>query len=192
MTSTLHKPFPASWRAEILSTPPLIAPARRFVYPHSLPGEEQALERGALFLHVSPDSGADFLATCALGFAAEDLPSGVWSCPRAEELLAVAGGYAYLIDTRQPEQATLLEQRPVTALLAAPTEGMLLLAGFHNVLALGSDGVRWTSSRLSWEGLTLGELCDGKLHGTGWHMMDDNELPFVLDLRTGQHTGGGF
>ena len=166
-TSSLDA-FPHTWSVQVLRTPPLIAPARQFVYPQNIPGEEDALNRGALLLSVRPATGGSFLATCALGFRDPSLPSGVWSCPSEHHLLAVAGGYAYRVDTLHPGTAELLEQRPVTALLPAPEHGLILLAGFHDLLALGKDGVLWRSARLSWEGITLGQIHGQHLHGTGW------------------------
>ena len=184
--------FASSWTATVLRRPPLIAPARQFIYPHPVPGEEDALERGALLAEVRPASGGVFLATCALGFRDPSLPSGIWACPRPQSLLAVAGGYGYLIDTAKPEACLHLALRPVTAVLPAVAESIVLLAGFHEVCALDAKGVLWTSARLSWEGVQLGEVRDNQLHGLGWDMITDRELPFSIDLRTGEHQGGGY
>ena len=192
MNAIVHEEFPHTWSAQVLTAPPMIAPARQFVYPLYVPGEEDAMARGALLLNVKPTSGGAFLATCALGFRDPSLPSGVFACPRGDDLLAVAGGYAYLVDTLQPERCLHLPLRPVTQILAAPVEGLLLLAGFHHVAAIGAAGLLWESKRLSWEGVQLGEVADGKLHGSGWNMRTDRDVPFAIDLRTGEHTGGGF
>ncbi len=182
--------FARSWSAEVLARPPLIAPVRQYVYPQQVPGEEDALARGALVVKVRPANGGSFLGTFALGFREASLPSGLWACPALDTMLAVAGGYAYMVDTTAPERSELLEQRPVTAILAAPDEGLLLLAGFHDVLAVGSEGVRWRTGRLSWEGVTLREVRGGRLLGEGWDMYTDAEVGFAVDLRTGQHEGG--
>ncbi len=184
--------FLPTWQAEILTTTPLIAPARHFVYPMRVPGEEDALERGALQLLVRPATGGTFLATCALGFKDKSLPTGLHACPASNDMLAIAGGYAYLVDTTTPETCLHLPLRPVTQVLAAPEENLLLLAGFHTVAAIGTTGLLWQTAKLTWEGLTLGEIRDGHLHGQGWNMPTDRELPFTVDLRTGHHTGGGF
>ena len=184
--------FPATWSAEILSAPPLIAPARQFTWPQRVAGEEDALARGALLLQVKPASGGSFLATCALGFRAPTALSGVWSCPHPDDLLAVAGGYAYLADTLAPEHPLHLPLRPVAQVLAAPEANLLLLAGFHNIAAIGPDGVAWETARLTWEGLTLTAIRDNQLHGLGWDMRTDRELPFTIDLANGSHTGGAF
>ena len=44
-----------------------------------------------------------FLATCARGFADPRMPTGLFACPNAREMCAVAGGYAYMVDTQSPE-----------------------------------------------------------------------------------------
>jgi len=184
--------FPATWSAEILSAPPLIAPARQFTWPHRVAGEEDALARGALLLQVKPASRGSFLATCALGFRDPSALTGVWSCPRPDDLLAVAGGYAYLADTLVPDRPLHLPLRPVAQVLSSSESNLLLLAGFHTIAAIGPTGLLWETPRLTWEGLTLSEIRDGQLHGLGWDMRTDRELPFAVDLATGQHTGGAF
>ena len=184
--------FKPSWSAEILRWAPMIAPARQFVWPQRVVGEEDALARGAMLLMVKPVTGGSFLATCALGFRDPKLPSGVWACPQPDDLLAVAGGYAYLVNTRQPEECQFLPLRPVVEVLQVADSGLVLLAGFHSVAAIGESGLLWETSKLSWEGVTLSEVSGGKLSGLGWDMRTDREVPFEVDLRTGAYTGGGF
>jgi hypothetical protein len=184
--------FAQTWAARILPAPPLIAPARQYVYPQHIPGEEDAMNRGALLLDVKPAASPNFLATCALGFRELSLPTGIFACPHPDHLLALAGGYAYVIDTLVPEHCVHLPLRPVTQILPAPAAGVILLAGFHNVLALDATGIRWQSARLSWEGITLTLTDADQLHGTGWNLRTDREVPFKVDLLTGEHTGGGF
>jgi hypothetical protein len=90
--------FAPEWRAEILPSRPLILPSRQFVYPVQV----EEVERGALEIMIRPAAGLPFLATCALGFSSSGVPTGVWACPDPAWICAVAGGYAYLIDTREP------------------------------------------------------------------------------------------
>jgi hypothetical protein len=184
--------FAPTWTARILTAPPLIAPARQFVYPQHIPGEEDAMNRGALLLDIKPAANPNFLATCALGFRDPTLPTGIFPCPRADDILAIAGGYAYLIDTQAPEHCLHLPLRPATQVLSAPAAGLILLAGFHHVLAVDATGIRWQSARLSWEGVTMTHADATQLHGTGWNMHTDREVPFTIDLITGTHQGGGF
>jgi hypothetical protein len=184
--------FPHEWSVEVLKTPPLIAPARQFVYPKQIAGEEDTLARGALQLLVRPESGGTFMATCALGFTDPAMPTGVFTCPNPREMCAVAGGYAYIIDTAQPEHSTHIALKPVVEVRALVARELLLFVGFHALQAWGRDGLAWESARLSWEGIQVTGIDDDVLHGTGWNLLTDREAPFSVDLLTGNHQGGGF
>lgn len=113
------------------------------------------------------------------------MPTGVWSTPEPEKICAVSGGYAYLIDTTAPERFTMIEYRPVMAVLPAVDAGLLLFVGHHSILAWGSEGQRWHAPKLSDEGVTVTSIEGLVLHGMGWEMMSDRETPFALDMRTG-------
>ena len=182
----MDRSFAAEWQAEELGARPLILPRRHFVYPAAV----DEVERGALELMVQPAAAEGFLATCALGFASPAVPTGVWSCPDPAMLCAVAGGYAYLIDTRSPERWEQVGYRPVTEVRPLPEVGLLVFASFHSIEAWGAEGRRWQTGRLSWEGVRLGASTADELRGWGWEMRTDTELEFVVNLRTGEHQGG--
>lgn len=184
--------FPHDWIVEVLKKPPLIAPARQFVYPQHITGEEDALARGALQLIVKPIGGGMFLATCALGFTDPAMPTGVFACPNPQEMCAVAGGYAYIIDTVQPEHCTHVALKPAVEVRTLVAHDLLLFVGFHSIVAWGRNGLVWESARLSWEGIRITGIEGDVLHGTGWNLLTDREWNFSLDLRDGRHQGGGF
>lgn len=178
--------FPHRWKAEILPSRPLILPQQHFVYP--LYAEE--VERGALEVLIRPSEDVQpFLATCALGFRDPAVPTGLWSAPDPDEICAVAGGYAYLIDTAHPTRFTMIVFRPVLEVRPLLEQGLILFVGHYALLAWGASGRAWQTEKLSDEGLTITGIRDGKLHGQGWSMLTDKETPFVLDLRTGQTIG---
>jgi hypothetical protein len=174
--------FPRRWQAEVLAARPMILPPRHFVYPR----QAEEVERGALEVLVRPESAQPFLATCALGFRDPAAPTGLWSTPEPEKICAVAGGYAYLIDTTSPERFAMIPYRPVLAVLPVPAESLLLFVGHRSILAWGSAGQTWESETLSDEGLTITGIENGMLRGAGWEMRADKETPFALDLRSGQ------
>jgi hypothetical protein len=189
---TPEESFAQDWIAEVLAKPPLIAPARQFIYPQQIAGEEDALARGALQLLVRPATGGTFLATCALGFTNSTMPTGVFACPNPQQMCAVAGGYAYVVDTAQPEHCTHLSLKPVVEVRPLVTHGLLLFVGFHSIVAWGREGLAWESARLSWEGVRITAIEGDVLHGVGWNLLTDREVSFSLDLLTGLHQGGGF
>jgi hypothetical protein len=184
--------FVRNWTAEVLQTPPLIAPARQYTWPLNIAGEEDALARGALQLMVRPAAGGSYLVTCALGFRDPSMPTGVFACPRAGEICAVAGGYAYLAMADAPEKCTLLAMKPVVRVVPALEAGLMLFVGFQTILAWGADGLVWETTRLSWEGVRVSSWTAREVRGFGWDMRTDKEVEFVVDLTTGAHTGGGW
>ena len=157
--------FPHRWQAEVLAARPVILPARHFVYPR----DAEEVERGALEVLIRSGAGPGgenqqpFLATCALGFRDPAVSSGLWSAPKPEEICAVAGGYAYLIDTTAPERFTMIPYRPVLEVWPAVAEGLLLFVGHHSILAWGRDGQAWETDKLSDEGVTIAGIDNGVL-----------------------------
>jgi hypothetical protein len=180
-SAPLDLSFPHSWQATVLPQRPLILPPRHFTYPR----EAEEVERGALEVRVRPANADPFLATFALGFADPAAPTGVWSCPNPDELCAVAGGYAFIVNTREPEQFTHLAFRPVLEIRPLPDHGLLLFVSHHALLAWGTEGQAWQTARLSSEGLRIVEVRGDELHGFGWDLLSDREIPFAVDLRTG-------
>jgi hypothetical protein len=113
------------------------------------------------------------------------VPTGLWSCPNADEICAVSGGYAYIIDTAAPERFTMIPYRPVLEVRALAAQGLLLFVGHHSMLAWGATGQAWQSEKLSDEGITITAIEGTRLHGLGWNMIADKETLFVLDFNTG-------
>jgi hypothetical protein len=182
--------FPHNWHAEILTARPLILPPLHFVYPR----DAEEIERGALEVLIRPlpakrsPSAQEFLATCALGFRDAIVPTGLWSCPHPDDICAVSGGYAYIINAAAPEHFTMIAFRPVMELRSLPSQGLLLFVGHHALLAWSANGHAWQSEKLSDEGVTITAIEAGKLHGLSWNMITDKETPFTLDLSTGRRT----
>lgn len=187
-TPVLHFPFPHNWQADVLAARPAILPARHFVYPR----DAEEVERGALEVLVRPggDGAQPFLATCALGFRDPVAPTGLWSTPNPDEVCAISGGYAYVIDTVAPERFTMIPYRPVLQILSAVAQGLMLFLGHHSILAWGAQGRVWESDKLSDEGITIHGFANDVLRGLGWEMISDRDVPFALDLRTGKRVAG--
>ncbi len=139
-------PFTQNWSAEVLKKLPLIAPVHRYTYPMQVPGEEQALARGAFRLLVHPSAGGMFLATCALGFTDPAMPTGLFACPNPDEMCAVAGGYAYIANVTHPKDCTHISLKPVVEVRVLLPQRLLLFIGFHSLVAWGVDGLAWESA----------------------------------------------
>lgn len=176
--------FAHDWTAEILAARPLILPRRQFVYPKYA----EEVERGALEVMVRPASAEPFLGTFAVGFSDAAAPTGVWSCPDLKRMCAVSGGYAYVLNTGQPEHFAQVEFRPVLEVRALAEQRLLLFMGHHALMAWGLCGKAWETGRLSWEGVQISSVEGKWLHGVGWDMRTDKDVPFRVDLETGEHS----
>lgn len=184
---TIDLIFAHEWEAEVLAARPAILPARHFVYPR----EAEEVERGALEVMVRPGASTaepaqPFLATCALGFRDPAVPTGIWATPNAREICCVAGGYAYVIDTAEPQRFTMMAYRPVLSVVTAVKDERLLFVGHRAIAAWGRDGLAWESEKLSDEGVTIAGIENGVLRGTGWEMRTDREMAFAIELKTGR------
>lgn len=178
------------WGVAVLAGAPLIAPARQFVFPRAIPGEEDALARGALWLDLRLQGSGAWMAQCALGFAGVNVAQGLWPLPERDRLLACAGGYAYEIMPGAPEQTRLLPPRPAVAVLPFPERTVLVT--HHGLQVREAGGELWETPRLSWEGVSLLRIEGDRLIGTGWNLIDDAEVAFAVDLHTREAIGGGF
>jgi hypothetical protein len=181
---TIDMSFAHCWQASILAARPLILPPMHFVYP----AQAEEAERGALEVLVRPEAAhwPMFLATCALGFRDAAVPTGIWSCPNPEELCAVAGGYAYVIDTTAPERFKMIACRPVMELRPVVNHRLILFVGHHRIVAWGAFGRAWETEKLTDEGVTITSIEGDVLHGTGWEMRKDRETGFTVDLKSGR------
>ena len=160
-------------------------PGSSFVTGHDFSRAETA-PQDSRALAAEGCSTDPFLATCALGFRDPAVPTGLWSTPEPEKLCAVSGGYAYIIDTTTPDRFTMIPHRPVLAVHSLPARDLLLFVAHHAILAWGRNGQAWQSPKLSDEGVTITAIANNELRGLGWDMMADQEIPFTLDLKTGQ------
>jgi len=91
-----------------------------------------------------------------IGFRDPAVPP-LWSTPNPDEICAVSGGYAYIIDTTSPERFTMIEYRPVLQLLPVPAR----TCSSSSAITPSSRGRRrpaWQSEKLSDEGVTLEDM----------------------------------
>jgi hypothetical protein len=179
--------FPHNYEVRVLEAAPPVHPVEKLYH---YPMEMEEGDRSGAYVRVVPQRGPAWVGFFALGFDSDQVVSEVCSSPDPDSFCTVIGGYAYVVKADDPEQWFRVEQRPVVDLRVLSQHGLLLFAGFTTITAVGSSGIAWTTERLSWEGLTITDIKGDKLLGQGWDALADKEVPFEVDLKTGQHTGG--
>jgi hypothetical protein len=90
-----------------------------------------------------------------------------------------------VVNTLDPKEFTHIEFRPVFEVRPLVELNLLLVIGSQALLAWGPDGEAWQTPRLSSEGLRIAEVRGNELHGFGWDLVTNREIPFTVDLRTG-------
>jgi hypothetical protein len=179
--------FPKNYEIRVMDSYGLVNPLERF---HQFPAEVEESDRTGPYLRVVPKQGNAWIGFFSLGFDSDQVVNAIYSCPNADSLCVVAGGYGYVVNASDPAQWMRVEQQPVVDVRALPEQKLLLFAGFHTISAFGPAGLLWTTERLSWEGLSISRIDQATLYGQGWDAIADKEAPFEVDLATGKHTGG--
>jgi len=180
-------PFHHNYEIKVLESYSLVHPAEKL---HQFPAQLEEGDRSGTYLRVIANDSSPWIGFFAQGFDSPQVAHGVFSCPDPDWLCAVAGGYAYLVDSTNPQRWIRVEQRPVVAVRAVVELKLLLFVGFTSITILRESARLWTTERLSWEGITISEIQGTKLTGTAWDAIADKEVPFEIDLLTGKSQGG--
>ncbi len=181
----VHYVFPRSYEVELLNSP--VAPHERL---HQFPARLEEGDRTGIYLRVTSQSAHAWTGFFVLGFDSPQVASGLYSCPDPGSLCIVIGGYAYLVAANDPQHWMQIEQRPVVEVKPIAELKLLLFVGFTSITGLRESDSLWTTERLSWEGLSITGIQGTSLHGMGWDMITDKEIPFEVDLLTGKSKGG--
>jgi hypothetical protein len=179
--------FPHNYEIKVLESPPPVHPVEKLYH---YPVELEEGDRSGLYVRVAPNVGPAWFGFFAAGFDSPHVMNAVCSSPDPDSVCVIAGGYAYVVNSSKPGQWHRIEQRPVVELRTVTDQRLILFAGFTSITALGPNGVLWTTQRLSWEGIQITRIDGEVLHGYGWDARSDKEVPFEVNLRSGQHTGG--
>jgi len=179
--------FPHNYEINVRESYSLIHPAEKL---YQFPAQLEEGDRTGVYLRVAKKDCGPWIGFFAQGFDSDEVANGVYSCPDPDWLCAVARGYAYLVDSANPQRWVQIEQRPVVAVRALPELKLLLFVGFTSITVLGESQQLWTTERLSWEGISISAIQEATLHGMGWDAPADKEVPFEVDLLTGKSKGG--
>jgi len=179
--------FPRNYEVRLLKARPPLHPLEKLYH---FPVELEEGDRAGVYVRVEPRQRLPWTGFFAEGFESEQAINVTCSCPDPDSICVVAAGYAYVVEANDPAHWVQVEQRPVTALRVLSQQKLILFAGFTAITALGDSGIRWTTERLSWEGISIARIEHDRIYGHGWDAIADKEVAFAVDLNTGKHSGG--
>lgn len=88
--------------------------------------------------------------------------------PDPSRICVIARGQAYVVRADEPTSWEPVGAVPITNVLPLPSKRLLVLATFTRLVAYGETGVKWTTKRLSSDGLQISSTTDSAIHGTCW------------------------
>jgi hypothetical protein len=144
----------------------------------------------AVYVRITPGSGVPWLGAFARGFQTQDLVTGVYAWPDGVSVAVVSAGYGYVVKAADPTSWVRLQPMPITDVRVLPEHKLVVFADFTHMFAYNSEKNLWKSDRLSWDGVTITQVATNHIFGLAWDAMQDKEVEFAIDVRSGQHTGG--
>lgn len=154
------------------------------------PGPTEAGGQDGLLVRVTPSSRQSWHGTFAFGNASAVGLTGVYSLPDPDSLLVVSAGRGVHVRADTPEDWYEVPSFPIVAVMQLLQARLVVVADYTHVTCLSSEGIRWKSARVSWDGIMLGWVVGRSLHGSGWDPTGRGQVPFVVDLENGEHQGG--
>jgi hypothetical protein len=111
--------------------------------------------------------------------------------PDGHTVVAVHSGQAYHVD---PRTRKLLSHfgGGITDAITDAGHGILIYSDGIRLWAFDSQGSRWTTARLSWDGIRDLKITQENAVGEAYDPMQDKWLPFSVSLATGAVTGGSY
>jgi hypothetical protein len=157
-------------------------------WPEAFTATGQGRQREGYVVRFRPDASASWVGNFQPGLSSFQ---DVLRHPNGREFLVIAGGHGYIVDPHDRAKREYFGAQIEIAVQAPELNNIVFGNGFW-LESLGPDGWQWRSGRISWDGMR--ELrCDGlQLLGQAWSPLENCWLPFALDLRSGEFTGGSY
>ena len=145
----------------------------------------------ALTLRITPADSAAWIGRFARGFASDELPSGAYAWPDGVSMAVVAAGYGYVLKpSEHGKNWVRLQPNPITDVRVLPEHNLIVFTDFTHMFGYGAQKTVWKTERLSWDGITVTKVATNHIFGLAWDAEQNKEVEFVVDVRTGEHTGG--
>jgi hypothetical protein len=111
--------------------------------------------------------------------------------PDTKRIFVVAGGADYLINpnTKSVEGHTT---QNISFSYDVPELNIVIFGNYIRFWAEDKDGSKWTTPRLSWDGIKVTSVLDAVLTGMCYSAIDEMWHEFKLDLTSGDVTGYSF
>lgn len=175
--------FPSKYRWDIVQFVPPVADLRFF----SRPGERQTSD--GLIVNVRPALGPAWYGMFSPGCGPV---SSVCTTPDPKQILVVAKGDAYFVDSENPSDHRGLDAQPVCSVWNVIEKHVQSMCAQTFVMCCRGSHVLWATERLAYDDVVIDEISGGEIIGRGWNVPAHGWKSFKSDLVAGDHVGGGY
>jgi hypothetical protein len=117
--------------------------------------------------------------------------SNVFKHPNGKHLIVIANGQAYVIGPETRELVSEFGGQIEFSLEVIELQEIVFGNGLW-FIAIGPEGLRWKSHRLSWDGMRLIRRDGYILTGESYNPMSDSWSSFSIDIKSGTTEGGSY
>ncbi len=156
------------------------------------PGGSERGGRDGILLEVIPTGAAPWIGIFARRRIHSEDCSGVYSCPDRRTFCVVSDGRCYIVQADDPAVWEEIPCQPIVQVVLSTEAGLILFVDYTHLVAHGAHGLAWETKRLSWDGLEILTVTRELIQGVAWDPVEDRELEFLVDPRTGRHEGGSY
>lgn len=159
-------------------------------YPEQFSPDGRGTHREGFVVRFTPASGApSWVGNFQPGFSTF---SAVADHPDGRSTIVFARGVGYVVDPETRRLRELLPSMYAGSWWLADLALLLLDQQGIAFEAIGPEGRRWVSRRLSWDGFRNLTFVGARLQGESWSPIDEAWAPFELDLLSGEASGGTY
>ncbi|MEX2112621.1 MAG: hypothetical protein WD845_05510 [Pirellulales bacterium] len=176
--------FAAAYHADVIAAP--VRSTKRYCYPG-------AIENGEVHgigVEFQPIGLEPWFATFAAGSISPNAVNVALYHPNPSEALVVSRGDGYVVDVSDPTRWSEVPRRPIMGLISIEEMGTIILWDFTKFVAIGADGIRWTTPHLSWDGIREVRREEDHLVGEVWDATKSSWARTSIAISDGSFEGG--
>ena len=103
-------------------------------------------------------------------------------------IVAVVKGEGYYIPVYEADGWQAIPCTPILQAQLIPSLSLLVVASYTDLAAVGPEGVRWRTPRVSLDGITIKSASEELIVGIAKDVTDA-DVEFTVDPKTGEHQG---
>ncbi|MCP3660559.1 MAG: hypothetical protein GY830_09715 [Bacteroidetes bacterium] len=111
----------------------------------------------------------------------------VYSAPNPDWFFLITNGEGYYICSKNKDKWEEVKSNPIISIYPLIDNKLILFKDYTEISAYDIDGLKWETSRLSFDDFEITSINESYVKGKYWDIRSDSEETFKVDLSTGKH-----